>query len=548
MVESPDLLAGIEPRDERFQTIDGSLIWTTDGIAIFCAKRDSLWSYWVAKGGAPITIEITSRRAPWEEDSHSRDPKLKKWLRKHPDVDVDAVMGSFEDLGMFLMGNPDLVEAYVGVATPTPEEPEERISEADRTAAMELLRNPDLLECIDTIVHRKLIGETKNAFLTFFVFLSALTDHPLNHRWNGDSSTGKTAIVTAVVDLFPKEMILLRAGMTAKVFYYDYSTENEHGDRVNDLTGKVVVILEEEESQDFLREIKPILSHDMDEITYSFVDKVDNRNKTCAAIIRGHPAYMGLTTQVQLDEQLSTRSSTGTPDYSREKFESILDSTAREATLPKRDTSKDDTNTIRHAIRLLRDVVVVVPYMPIVRRYFPYTAPRAVRDFKQFIGVVKTVAFLHQYQRTHIDIDGCECVVANLSDLDIATRINEAAICETVSGVPRDVLNFYRACVAKHGDPYTRITLMGVYREHFGKEIGRTRLKDRYIDPLVERGLFEVDKSEKEHKFSIIAKNLSLSVDLEKMIANVQSVESEAQMRADFMYRSQTDRGGCVCV
>lgn len=535
--------------DGRFQIVDDMLTWTEDDISLIASVSGDSWSYWVVNGGAPITMKITSRRAPWEEDSHSRDPKLKKWLNKHPNIDTSAVMDSFCDFGIFLMSNPDVVAEYVGSATPQPVEPQDGgMSESDKNTAMALLQDPKMIEIIDDAIHRKLIGETRNGFLTFFVILSARTDHPLNHRWNGDSSTGKTAIVVAVVDLFPGEMILMRAGMTAKVFYYDFSDEDEHGNRINDLRGKAVIVLEEEESQDFLREIKPILSHDMDETTYSFVDKVNNRNKTCTATIRGHPAYIGLTTQVQTDDQISTRASTGTPDYDPQKFESILDRTARDAILPIQGSKNGDAVIVSNAIRLLKDVQVLVPYMMVVRRHFPYTAPRAVRDFKQFVSIIKTVAYMHQYQREHAEIGGIDYVIANLSDLDIATRITESVICETVSGVPKDVLDFYKACVAGQCDPYNRKMFATIYRDHFGKDIGRTRLTERYINPLVERGLLERDETEKEHKFYVIEKNLSLSVDLEKMITDIQSEQTKTCMKENYMCRQDTEKEVCVCM
>jgi hypothetical protein len=535
--------------DARFQIVDGTLVWTEGDVSLIVSVSSDLWSYWVVRGDIPITMKITSKRAPWEEDSHSRDPKLRKWLNKHPNIDTSAVMDSFCDFGIFLMSNPDVVAEYVGSATPTPVESQDAdMSESDKNAAMALLQDPKMIEIIDDAIHRKLIGETKNGFLTFFVILSARADHPLNHRWNGDSSTGKTAIVVSVVYLFPREMIIMRAGMTAKVFYYSFSDEDEHGNRINDLRGKAVIVLEEEESQDFLREIKPILSHDMDEIKYSFVDKVNNRNKTCTATIRGHPSYIGLTTQVQTDDQINTRASTGTPDYDPQKFESILDATAQDAVLPKQDDGNGDALIIGNAIRLLRDVRVLVPYMMVVRRHFPYTAQRAVRDFKQFISVIKTVAYLHQYQREHVEITGNEYIIANLSDLDIATRITESVICETVSGVPKDVLDFYGACVAGQCDPYNRKMLLGVYRKYFGKEIGRTRLTERYINPLVDRGLLERDETEKEHKFYVVEKNLSLSVDLDKMIADIQSEQTKARMKENYMCRSDTEKEVCMCV
>ncbi|NIA11757.1 MAG: hypothetical protein GWP10_19045 [Nitrospiraceae bacterium] len=544
-----DLLDDTEPQtDERCQIVDGKMIWTAGDTSIVCRydKKIQEWEYNVIKSGVPITTVIKSKKAPYEEDSRGRDSKMRRLLKNRDDVDDDVDIGSaMDEFGIYLMQHPDVVESYDETISSKKMQIEVQVSEEVSERAMKLLCDSHLIEILDEAIKERLVGETKNAFFTFFVILSAKVDEPLDHRLNGDSSTGKTAIVVSVVRLFPPEMIIIRAGMTAKVFYYDHSEEDASGERVNDLTGKALILLEEEESQEFLREIKPILSHDMHELVYSFVDKVNNRNQTRKAIIRGYPSYVGLTTQVVTDEQLSTRTTTGTPEYKPEKFEAIIDQVASDAVAPwarTKDTAR--LETIRQAIRVLKHVKVVVPYMGAVREHYQHHAPRAVRDFKQYRAIIETVACLHQYQRQHIEIDGVEYVIANIFDLDVAARITESIVCETASGLPKDVLELYNSMVKDGSEPYTKKTLLSLYRKIFGKDIGRTRLTDRYIDPLVEKGLLDIDTTEKEHKFSIVEKDLSLSVVTDKMIANICSDSTKAQIKRDYMSRWQTDKEG----
>jgi len=530
--------------DERCQIVNGKMIWTAGDMSIVCRYDEKTleWGYYVTKSGAPITTVIKSKKAPYEEDSRGRDLKLRRLLKNPDDVDVDAAMTAF---GIYLMQHPDVMDSYHESISPKKMQIEVQVSDEVNERVMELLRDPHLIEILDEAIKEGLVGETKNAFLTFFVILSAKMDEPLNHRLSGDSSTGKTVIVVAVVRLFPQEMIIMRAGMTAKVFYYDHSEEDASGERVNDLTGKALIILEEEESQEFLREIKPILSHDAPEIVYSFVDKVNNRNQTRKAIVKGFASYIGLTTQVVTDEQLSTRSTTGTPEYKPEKFEAIIDQVASDAVAPwARTKDVARLEAIRQAIRLLKRVKVVVPYMGVVREHYQHHAPRAVRDFKQYRAIIETVACLHQYQRQHIEIDGIEYVIANIFDLDVAARITESIVCETASGLPKDVMELYMGIAKDGSEPYTKKTLLSLYRKIFGKDIGRTRLTDRYIDPLVEKGLLDIDTTEKEHKFYIVEKDLSLSVVTDKMIANICSDSTKARIKWDYMSRWQTDKEG----
>lgn len=548
---SPKLISssGVDP---RVQIIDDMLTWTEGDVTIATKLVGELWNYWLVKEGSAITRIITSKRSPCETDTHSRDPKLRRGLRRRPDVDADAVLNSLDDFGIYLMDNMEQLASYIESLTPKKTESQtESISDEMNKAAMELLHDPRLIEILDAAIKEKLVGETTNAFLTFFVILSAKMEEPLNHRWNGDSSTGKTAIVVSVVVLFPPEMIIMRGGMTPKVFYYEHGEEDESGVRVNIMTGKALILLEEEESQDFLREIKPILSHDMHEIVYSFVDKVDNKNQTQQAIIRGYPSYIGLTTQVVRDEQISTRATMGTPEYKPEKFEAIIDRVASDAVAPwarTKDAARLDM--IRHAIRILKSVKVVVPYMGVVREHYQHHAPRAVRDFKQYRAIIETVAYLHQYQREHVTINGVEYVVANIFDLRVAARVTESILCETASGLPKDVMVFYQRLIADgltaNGDKvYTKSSLLTRYREIFGKDIGRTRLTERYVDPLVEKGLLDKDTSKKTHEFRVNETDLSLSVVTDKMIEEICSKQTKARIRRDYVSRCQTPMGGC---
>jgi len=60
-----------------------------------------------------------------------------------------------------------------------------------------LLTNPRLILEVDEAIHDFMIGEHRNAMVDFIACLSTLTDEPINLRWSGRSSTGKSAIAVA---------------------------------------------------------------------------------------------------------------------------------------------------------------------------------------------------------------------------------------------------------------------------------------------------------------------------------------------------------------
>ena len=541
-----DLLGDVERVDCRLKLIDGSMIWTGAEVDIVCSRDGDFWMYHVAMGGAPITKVIRSRCAPHEDDPRTRDAAIRKYLQKRDDIDVGEAITSLDDFGLFLAQNPEILEEYLNSLNPTTptDNIEIEASPEQIEDAMEFLRDPCMIGIIHEAIAEKLLGERKNSLFTFFVILSAKTDSPMNHRWIGGSSTGKSAITVSVVVLFPPEMLIMRAGMTPKVFYYEHGEEDENGRMVHDLRGKALIILEEEESQDFLREIKPILSHDLEEIVYSLVERVDNRNQTRKAIVRGHPSYVGLTTRVQRDEQLNTRSTMGTPDYKVEKFEKIIDDVADGAEVPWLHTVDDERlEMIRTAIRLLKPVRVIIPYMGVVRKHYKHNAPRAVRDFKQYRAVIESIAFLHQYQRHHIEVGGVDYIVANVFDLDVAARITESIVCETAIGLPKDVLDFYQGLVEDGTESYTRRTFLRVYPKIMGGKIGITHLVERFIEPLVDRGLLDEDTTEKTHRYALNEKNLSLSLISEEMLKEVCSDATKEQMWEKYISRTQPEQG-----
>jgi hypothetical protein len=401
--------------------------------------------------------------------------------------------------------------------------------------AEELLRDPELLCRIADVLHGEigLVGETRNALLTYLTMISSKLEDPVNQRYSSRASIGKSTIVTRVAQLFPPEDLIIRGGLTKKALYYmpEADVVDENTRRLV-LRGKVLIVLEESESQEFLNEIKPLLSHDVPVLKYSFVEEKVTRK----VLLEGWPAYIGITTVPIKGEEHGTRTLLASPDRGREKYWAVIADDAERHAFPWT-YRQPSLEPFHELVRKLKPTRILIPWLPIVARHFPVSRAGSMRDWKKLRTYIEAVTFLHQYQRPHITIHGVEYVVASPMDLEIAVKIVEAAMAETMLGLERDVKEFYTALREQEKETFTYKELMGLYERHFGEPIGRTTLRTRYVEKLEDLGLLEIDRSEKTYKISVSSEDLTYLTDFEKTVLAVRSEETKAEIIRKVMAR-----------
>jgi hypothetical protein len=409
-----------------------------------------------------------------------------------------------------------------------------------------LLRDPLLLCRVAKGLHKTgLVGETKNGLLTFLTMVSSKLPDPINLRLSHRASIGKSTIVTKAAMLYPPEDMIVRGGLTKKALYYLPEAEDvDEKARKLVLRGKVLVILEESESQDFLNEAKPLLSHDVPTLKYSFVEE----KVTKTVLLEGWPAYIGVTTIPIKGEEHRTRTLLVSPDRGKEKYGAVIDDDAERHAFPWM-YKAPDVEVFHEAVRRLKPLRVWTPWLPIVSKEFPKKKASSMRDWKKLRTYIEAVAFLHQYQRPHIVIDGVEYIVAIPLDLEIATKIVEGAMAETIMGLERDVKEFYDFINEKVltieeteaalkdktkkdelKETFTYKDLMKWYEECFGEPISKTTLRDRYVEKLEDLGLLEIDTSKKPYKISLCSESSASLANFEKALLKVRSEETKAQI------------------
>jgi len=449
--------------------------------------------------------------------------RVKEKITKKLDLDEDVV-----DRAIAKFVTAKTTPSKTAEITPPKAEPRNPSELTEK--ALKLLKDPELLlYIIKAIKQRGLVGETKNALCSFFDILSSLTFWPINRRWSGRSGMGKTTIVMKVSSLFPPEMVKVYSGATKKTLWYDPdAVEVDEVTREINLEGKTLILLEESESQEFLDEIKPLLSHDKYVLDYVFVEKSGGKkNITRKVRARGWPAYIGITTTAELREEQQTRALLGTPDYGRDKYQAVIATDAEKAALPWSVKKTDLPEVIQMAVRLLKPYPIWIPWLPLVATQFPHDQPKSMREWRFFHSFIDAITLLYQFQLPRVKVNGEEYIAAPLTILEIALAIGRAGFEETLSKLPRDTREFADYLVENRKDGWTYRDLLKEYSKCFGGSIGRSTLRERYVKKLEEEGLLEVDDNKKPYTITLTGETLASLTDFEKSLETIRSKGKE---------------------
>src|ERR1035441_587393 len=126
---------------------------------------------------------------------------------------------------------------------------------------------------------------------------------------------------------------------------------------------------------------------------------------------------------------------------------------------------EQDKVTVKHqnAQRLLKPLAVVNPYA--TKLTFPSNTLRARRDHKKYLGLIKAIAFLHQYQRTvksyTLEAETLSYIEVELPDIEKANKLAGEVLGQTVgelSAPSRALLGIIRGMVKEKGKGAYRFT------------------------------------------------------------------------------------------
>ncbi|MCH6259299.1 CHC2 zinc finger domain-containing protein, partial [Puniceicoccaceae bacterium K14] len=303
-----------------------------------------------------------------------------------------------------------------------------QLSESDRDNALNLLRDPKLLDRIlSDFAACGVVGEETNKLAGYLAAVSRKLDRPLAIIIQSTSAAGKTSLMEAVLEMMPQEERIKYSAMTGQSLYYLGESDLKH---------KILAIVEEEGAEKASYALKLLQSEG--ELTIAAPSKDENgRLKTEEYRVEGPAAIFLATTAIDVDEELQNRCLILTVDESREQTQAIHGLQRGGDTFEGLKTGierKRILDTHRNAQRLLRSIHVVNPYAPYLT--FPSERTRARRDHTKYLALIRTIALLHQHQRQLKRTDGIEYIEVELSDIAAANRIAHEALGRSLDELP----------------------------------------------------------------------------------------------------------------
>jgi DNA primase catalytic core len=357
---------------------------------------------------------------------------------------TEAVVKS--DLGRVLLKLEALQEAAIKEAL-TPKAPEPvPMDAAERQAALDLLRSPDLpsriLADFDAC---GVVGEATNKVVAYLAAVSRKLAAPLAVVIQSSSAAGKSALMEAVLAFVPEEDRIQYSAMTGQSLFYMGETNLKH---------KVLAIAEEAGASRAAYALKLLQSEG--ELTIASTGADANGNLTSQQYrVEGPTMLMMTTTAIDVDEELLNRCLVLTVDEEREQTRAIHALQRRKRTLAglvRREEKQAVLTVHRNAQRLLRSLAVVNPYAD--RLTFLDDRTRTRRDHEKYLTLIDVIALLHQHQRPvkTVTVQGraVEYVEAALADIALANRLAHEVLGRSLDELPpqtRRVLSAVRAHV-----------------------------------------------------------------------------------------------------
>lgn len=296
-----------------------------------------------------------------------------------------------KDLGRVLLKLEELQDQAIQ-KTLEPEEAKPQMSSAEREAALGLLRDPRLLErIVEDLTRLGIVGEAVNKLVCYLVTVSRKQAKPLGVVIQSSSAAGKSALMRAVLELVPEEERVAYSAMTGQSLFYMSEKDLKH---------KVLAIAEEEGAEKASYALKLLLSEGELSIASTGKDPHSGKLVTHEYRVEGPLAVLSTTTSIEVDEELLNRCLVLTVDEEREQTRAIHRAQRESETLEGQ-VAKRRRPAIVHlhqnAQRLLRPLVVANPYAAALT--YPDAASRTRRDHEKYLGLIRAVALLHQYQR-----------------------------------------------------------------------------------------------------------------------------------------------------
>lgn len=347
------------------------------------------------------------------------------------------------DLGRVLLSVEGAQESELAGALARDEGP--GLSDEERAAALDLLRDPDLVGRILADAQGcGIIGEETNVLVAYLACVSRLLDRPLAVLVQSSSAAGKSALMDAVLGLMPEAAQVRYSAMTGQSLFYMGETNLKH---------RILAIAEEEGAASASYALKLLQSEGEVTIASTGKDASTGNLVTHQYRVEGPVMLFLTTTAIDVDEELMNRCLVLSVNESRAQTQAIhaLQRAAQTlAGLLAREEAAGIRALHRNAQSLLGGVHVVNPFADSLT--FLDAKTRTRRDHMKYLTLIRAIALLHQHQRRVRTVASngqtLRYIEVEESDIALANRLAHEVLGRTLDELP----------------PQTRNLLVQVYR------------------------------------------------------------------------------------
>jgi len=316
-----------------------------------------------------------------------------------------------------------------------PDATEHELTDSEKKEALRLLQSPRLLDRIasdlETVGY---VGETRNKKLAYLIGTSRRLPKPLSGIFRAQSGCGKSFLMECVAELMPPEDVHYFSRLTPQALYYLEPEELKH---------KLLIVDERDGSEESEYPIRTLQTRKVLKLAVPVKDPNSGRIKTHVLEIHGPIAYMESTTCEHINPENANRCFELYLDESQKQTERIFAAQRKARTVEGWTTRSRKQKVLRahhNAQRLLKPIAVMIPFVDAIE--FPAAWLRGRRDNDRFLSLIEGVAFLHQKQREHGDINGEPYIEATPEDYAIAYDLAHVIFAQTASDLPKPVAGF----------------------------------------------------------------------------------------------------------
>jgi len=268
----------------------------------------------------------------------------------------------------------------------------------EEAKALALLREPKLFERIlGDFALAGVVGEDANKLMGYLIAVSRKLPKPLSGQIMARSAAGKSSLLGSILDFVPPEDKHVVTAMTGQALYYLPEDGLQH---------KVLAVVEDEGSEQANYPLKILQSEHELVLAVTVRDPEGGMPQTKMKRVKGPVAQFTTSTRPETDYELANRYLVLSVDEGREQTRRIHAAQREAETLRGMLRSMDREEVLRthhNAQRLLRPLRVNNPLAE--QLSFPDDRLRLRRDHQKYLGLIRTVAFLRQYQKP---IRSCE--------------------------------------------------------------------------------------------------------------------------------------------